>query len=82
VSQDRSLVVAQSIRSHVLRCWHEWELDGSKRHIVLCVETALELRPGADGFNTKLLDELMSEATELMHACSSPIDTVRIIPQR
>jgi hypothetical protein len=46
------------------------------------METALELRPGADGFNARLLDELVSEATGIMHACSSPIDTIRIIPER
>lgn len=82
VNHDRDLTEAHSISSHILRCWHEWELDGSERHIVLCMETALELRPGAEGFNAKLLDELVSEATDMMHACSSPIDTIRIIPER
>jgi hypothetical protein len=46
------------------------------------METALELQPGADGFDAKLLDELVSEATHIMHACASPIDRVRIIPKR
>ena len=78
----RNLIETQSISGHVLRCWHEWEFDGGERHIVLCMETALELQPGADGFNAKLLDELVSEATDMMHACSSPIDTMRIIPAR
>ena len=82
MNHDRNLTGAQSIGSQILRCWHEWELDGSERHIVLCMETALELRPGADGFDARLLDELMSEATGIMHACSSPIDTIRIIPER
>ena len=67
---------------HITRCWHEWEIDGSERRITLCVETALELRPGSEGFNAGLLDELVREAAIMMHACSSPIDTVRIIPQR
>jgi len=65
-----------------VRCWHEWELDGTERHIVLCIETALELRPGSDGFDARLLDELIDEATDMMRACSSPIDTIRIIPER
>ena len=82
MNHDCKLTEAQSIGSHILRCWHEWELDGSERHIVLCLETDLELRPGTDGFNAKLLDELVSEATDMMHSCSSPIDTLRIVPER
>lgn len=82
MNHDRNLTEAQSISGHALRCWHEWELDGNERHIVLCIETALELRPGSDGFNARLLDELIDEATDMMRACSSPIDTIRIIPER
>lgn len=29
-----------------LRTGHEWELTGGTRRVILCVETALELRPG------------------------------------
>ena len=64
----------------VLRCWHEWEIDGRDRRIVLCVETALELRPGYAGFNREQLDELIDHATELMRASSAPIDALRIVP--
>lgn len=65
-----------------LRCWHEWEFDGSERRIILCVETALELRPGCEGFDSSRLDELIAEATGIMHASASPIDSIRIVPQR
>lgn len=66
---------------HILRYWHEWEFDESERRIILCVETALELRPGPDGFDSSLLDELIMEATDMMHASASPINSIRIVPR-
>ena len=67
---------------HVLRCWHEWEFDGSERRIILCVETDLELEPGCEGFDPRQLDDLISEATGIMRASASPIDSIRIVPER
>jgi hypothetical protein len=67
---------------HILRYWHEWEFDERERRIILCVETALELRPGSEGFDAKRLDELVEEATQMMRASASPIDSIRIVPQR
>ena len=67
---------------HIVRCWHEWEFDGSDRRIILCLETELELRPGAEGFDPLLLDELIAEATDLMRASLSPINSIRIVPCR
>lgn len=66
--------------SHIVRCWHEWEFDGSDRRVILCLETELELRPGAEGFDPLLLDELIAEATDLMRASVSPINSIRIVP--
>ena len=66
---------------HILRYWHEWEFDGRERRIILCVETALELRPGSEGFDLKRLDELVEEATQRMRASASPIDSIRIVPE-
>jgi hypothetical protein len=63
-----------------VRCWHEWEFDGSDRRIILCLETELELKPGAEGFDPLLLDELIAEATDLMRASLSPINSIRIVP--
>ena len=64
----------------VLRCWHEWEIDGRQRRIILCVETALELRPGHPGFDSQQLDELITHANELMRGSASPINAIRIVP--
>ena len=64
----------------VIRCWHEWEIDGRKRRVILCVETALEIRPGHPGFDREQLEDLISHATELMRASASPIDAIRIVP--
>lgn len=66
--------------AHIVRCWHEWEFDGSDRRVILCLETELELRPGAEGFDPLLLDELIAEATDLMRASVSPINSIRIVP--
>ena len=66
--------------AHIVRCWHEWEFDGSDRRIILCLETELELKPGAEGFDPLLLDELIAEATDLMRASLSPINSIRIVP--
>ena len=65
-----------------LRYWHEWELDGRDRRIILCVATDLELRPGHAGFDAERLDALVSEATEMMRSSPSPIDSIRIVPER
>lgn len=66
----------------VSRCWQEWEILRRERCVVLCVETALEMRPGFPGFDPAKLDALVNEATELMRASANPIDSIRIIPVR
>lgn len=75
MNEDRDLADRR-----VLRCWHEWEFDGSERRIIMCVETALELRPGSEGFDARQLDRLIQDATDMMRASASPIDSIRIIP--
>ena len=80
MSKDRDLDWRSSSDRHVSRCWHEWEFDGAERRIILCVETALELRPGSEGFDSALLDELIAEATDMMRASASPINSIRIVP--
>jgi hypothetical protein len=82
VSQDRNRVERPDNGRHILRCWHEWEFDERERRIILCVETTLELRPGSGGFDARQLDELIEEATQMMRASASPIDSIRIIPER
>lgn len=65
-----------------LRSWHEWEVEGGVRRIILCVETALELRPGFPGFDPAQLEALISDATDMMRTSGSPIDALRIVPER
>ena len=64
-----------------LRSWHEWEVEDGKRRIILCVETALELRPGFPGFDATQLDALIGDATDMMRTSASPIDGLRIVPR-
>lgn len=82
MNQDHNLAERPDHDRHILRYWHEWEFDGRERRIVLCVETALELRPGSEGFDARQLDELVDEATQMMRASASPIDSIRIVPER
>jgi hypothetical protein len=63
------------------RSWHEWEVDGRERQVILVVETGLEMRPGHEGFDAAALDKLISDVTSEMRASPSPIDRVRIVPQ-
>ena len=65
-----------------LRSWHEWEFRDGQRRTVLCIETALEMRSGEAGFDPDDLALLMHEAMEMMRTSPSPIDTVRIVPER
>ena len=62
------------------RSWHEWEVDGRDRRVILVVETGLEMRPGHEGFDSEALDKLISDVTSEMRASPSPIDRVRIVP--
>lgn len=66
----------------VLRCWHEWQIDGRDRQIILCVETDLELCPERKGFDRQQLDDLIDHATHLMRASSAPVDAIRIVPSK
>lgn len=65
-----------------LASWHEWEINGGSRRIILCVETMLEIRPGFEGFDAKLLDALICDAVDMMRTSASPIDGIRIVPAR
>ena len=65
-----------------LRSWHEWEFKDGQRRTVLCVETALEMRSGEPGFDGDQLSLLIQDAMDMMRASPSPIDAVRIVPER
>ena len=62
------------------RSWHEWEVDGRDRRVILVVETGLEMRPGHEGFDAAALDKLISDVMSEMRASPSPIDRIRIVP--
>lgn len=81
MNQKRKIAERPDNDRHILRYWHEWEFDGRDRRIILCVETALELRPGSKGFDPRHLDELVAEVTDMMHAGPSPVDRIRIVPE-
>jgi hypothetical protein len=81
VSQETHPISADNDRREV-RCWHEWEIQGRQKRIVLCVETELEMRPGELGIDPPALEVLVLKANEIMRSCPSPIDSVRIVPAR
>ena len=66
----------------LLTSWHEWEVRDGERRIILCVATSLELRPGFPGFDALQLDALTRDATDMMRTSASPIDAIRIVPER
>ena len=65
-----------------LESWHEWEISGRERRIILCVGTNLEMRAGYPGYDSRKLDALVDEAIRLMRSSPNPIDAIRIVPQR
>ena len=66
--------------SPAIRSWHEWEVRGGDRRIILCIETSLELRPGFDGFDPDQLEALLASAERMMRSSASPIDAIRVVP--
>lgn len=72
---------ADNVRT-MLASWHEWEVRDGERRIILCVATPLELRPGFPGFDPMQLESLIRDATDMMRTSASPIDAIRIVPER
>jgi hypothetical protein len=66
----------------VLNSWHEWDIDGADRRIILCVETSLELRPGHPGFDPVALEVLIRDGNDMVRTSASPVDGLRIVPAR
>ena len=66
----------------VLNSWHEWDVSGTDRRIILCVETALELRPGHPGFDPAALEVLIRDGNDMVRTSASPVDGLRIVPAR
>lgn len=77
---DRQADIHADNDSRQTRYWQEWEVSGRELRSVLCVATAIELRPGKPGFDEGELHRLIAEAREVMRAGDNPIDLLRIVP--
>lgn len=64
---------------NITRSWHDWIVEGNDWKSVLVVETDLELRQGAPGFNEARFNELVEAAVRSLAACSA--DRLNIIPK-
>ena len=65
---------------NISRSWHEWEIDGRERRLILVIETDVEMRPEASGYDAALMEEVRSAAVALLRATPSAIDRIRIVP--
>ncbi|WP_454886662.1 hypothetical protein [Sphingomonas oryzagri] len=81
-AEEQTLMAEQADHTHILRSWHEWELGGRERRIVLVVETDVEMRPEADAFDADLMEEVRQAALAEMSASPCAIHLVRIVPFR
>jgi hypothetical protein len=82
LTESQTLMPERNDRTHILQSWHEWELGGRERRIVLVVETDLEMRPEADAFDADLMEEVRQAALAEMAASPCAIHLVRIVPRR
>lgn len=81
MSQERQGERHADNDSRCLRYWQEWEVSGREMRSVLCVATALELRPGMPGFDEGELHKLIAEAQAISKGGDNPIDLLRIVPE-
>lgn len=65
---------------NISRSWHEWEIDGRERRLILVIETHVEMCPEAAGYDAALMEEVRSAAVALLRATPSAIDRIRIVP--
>lgn len=67
---------------HIRRTWHEWEINGRDRMVVLVIETDIEMRAGEPDYDPMLLEELRTAAVAQLNASATAIDRIRIVPVR
>lgn len=67
---------------HILRMWHEWEINGRERSVILVVETDAEMCAGEPGYDPVLLEAVRGAAVRRLNASASAIDRIRIVPVR
>ena len=65
---------------HIKRTWLEWELDGRERHLILVIETDLEMWPNNIDFDDSLLEEVRAAAVAQLRTIPSAISRIKIIP--
>lgn len=70
------------VSDHILRTWHEWEINGRDRTVILVIETDAEMCAGEPGFDPLLLERLRSSAVARLNASATAIDRIRIVPVR
>lgn len=67
---------------HIVNSWHEWEIDGVVRRLILVIETDVEMQPEADNYDPMLIEEVQSAAIAQLQATPSAINGIRIVPVR
>ncbi|WP_198350900.1 hypothetical protein [Flavisphingomonas formosensis] len=71
-----------SSNDHIVRSWHEWEIEGRERCVILVVETDVEMRPDEPGYDGAKLEEVRAAAVAASRRTASAVDRIRIIPAR
>ncbi|WP_375195872.1 hypothetical protein [Sphingobium sp.] len=71
-----------SFHQNIIGSWHEWEIDGRERCLILVIETDVEMRPEAENYDAALLEEVRAAAVAMLRATPSAIDRIRIVPPR
>ncbi|KKW92229.1 hypothetical protein [Sphingobium chungbukense] len=70
------------LHRNIVQSWHEWEIDGRDRRLILVIETDVEMRPEAENYDAALMEEVRTAAVALMRTIPSAIDRIRIVPVR
>ncbi|AHE53338.1 hypothetical protein [Sphingomonas sanxanigenens] len=76
------MTVAAGESDHILRTWHEWEINGRERSVILVIETDAEMCAGEPGYDAMLLEQIRSAAVSRLNASATAIDRIRIVPVR
>ena len=82
MSSDRAAEAHADNDRRKLRYWQEWDVRGREIRPVLVVATSIELRAGHPGFDESEFQSLVAEAQQVMRSGDSPIDLLRIVPEK
>jgi len=67
---------------HIVRSWHEWEIDRPDKRRILVVETDAPLQPEEHGYSPGLIEDVRLAAVTAVRASAGAIDRIRIVPVR